>query len=492
MMKNNNKELLLKWVCAGFALFALIILLIPMGAIAKYDVPISDDYAYGQFTARIWNETHRIGSVIQSAFKTMRFVYLHWQGSYTATFLMSLEPGIFGIHSYFWTFIIMTLFLLTGIWCLVHTICKHVIKQSIPIRLILFATISILCTQFLPNPLEAFFWFNGASYYTLCFSVALMMISVLIAYLYRTPHEKNNMVFYCILPIFAFLLAGGNYSTGLQLILILIAFLIKQFCNKKTDVLLIITLAVFIVMFIVNIKCPANSARQYYSGLTAFVRAGVKSVIKTAASIANWTNLPILLLAGVMIPIAVDFCRVSEFRFRFPLLVLMGSFFFIASGYMPTLYTQDYTGSGRLLDIQYFLYILLLFTNIFYVSGWLYRRLLTNIEGNVSHKTLRDITVGFCIMLVVSGVGSYSSFTAYKSVRDLVNGTASAYFEEQKNRWSISERNPGQDLVLEPLSNLPELLIDDDLGESIYNWKNEVFAMYFQLNTVRVDHVQVE
>ena len=33
---------------------------------------------------------------------------------------------------------------------------------------------------------------------------------------------------------------------------------------------------------------------------------------------------------------------------------------------------------------------------------------------------------------------------------------------------------------------MPELLILNDLGPSRYNWRNEVYAMYFDLNSVRV------
>ena len=102
-------------IAAIASLIVLAALLVPMLAIAKYDVPINDDYSYGQNTARVWNSTHDLAQVLKTALQMVRFVYENWQGSYSAVFLMSLQPGIFGIHAYFWTFVIMTGFLLLGI-----------------------------------------------------------------------------------------------------------------------------------------------------------------------------------------------------------------------------------------------------------------------------------------------------------------------------------------------------------------------------------------
>ena len=473
-------------IAAIASLIVLAALLVPMLAIAKYDVPINDDYSYGQNTARVWNSTHDLAQVLKTALQMVRFVYENWQGSYSAVFLMSLQPGIFGIHAYFWTFVIMTGFLLLGIWCLVHSVCRHVLRQPAAVRLLLFALISILCTQFLPNPLQGLYWFNGSCYYCLCFSFALIFLSLLLSFTHREKGKRANIVFYIALPVLAFLLAGGNYTTGLHLLMILAAVVFSESRAGKKNLLPLATFLLFLAMFLVSIKSPANSGRQYYSGLTAILRSGVKAVMKTAASTAEWSTLPVLLFSLAAVPVAADFTEKTDFRFRYPLLVGAVSYFLIAAGYMPTLYTQDFTGSGRLLDIQYFLFVLLLFANVFYLTGWLRRKLQQSPEKLLGTKTLRMILLGYCIMTLIACVGSYSSFTSYKAGRDLLNGTAQAYYTEQNERWNVCRNAPGQDVVLAPLRNMPELLILNDLGASKTNWRNEVYAMYFNLNSVRV------
>ena len=481
----KRTTLLIK-TAAVAALILLAALLIPMAAIAQYDVPINDDYSYGQNTARVWNSTHDGFEVLKAALQMVKYVYYNWQGSYSAVFIMSLQPGIFGIRAYFWTFIIITGFLLLGIWCLVRSVCKNVLHQSASIQVLFFALVSILCIQFLPNPLQGLYWFNGSCYYCLCFSFALIFLSILFAFIHRKKRRRINVIFYIALPILAVLLAGGNYTTGLHLLLILTAVVFLEFRAGKKNLLPLITLLIFLVMFLVNIKSPANAGRQFYSGLPAVLRSGAKALIKTAASIAEWTTLPVLLFSLAVIPAAINFTRDSVFQFRFPLLVGAVSFFLIAAGYMPTLYTQDYTGSGRLLDIQFFLYILLLFTNVFYLTGWFCRRLQQPPSNPLDSKTTRKFLLGYCIILLVACAGSYSSFTSFKAGRDLLNGTAAAYFEEQSERWKTCQDAVGQNVVLAPLKNMPELLILNDLGPSRYNWRNEVYAMYFDLNSVRV------
>lgn len=481
-----KKTPLIITIAAVAALVLLAALLAPMLAIAKYDVPINDDYTYGQNTARVWNSTHSLAPVLKAALHMVQYVYYHWQGSYSAVFLMSLQPGIFGIHAYFWTFVIMTGFLLLGLWCLVHSVGKHVLRLPPAVQLLLFALVSILCTQFLPNPLQGLYWFNGSCYYCLCFSFALIFLSALLAFIRRTKGKRGNIVFYIALPLLAALLAGGNYTTGLHLLMILAAVVILEFRAGEKNPLPLATFLLFLVMFLISIKSPANAGRQFYSGFTAFLRAGVKAVMKTAASVAEWSTLPVLLLSFAAVPAAVGFAGRSDFRFRFPLLVMFASLFLIAAGYVPTLYTQDYTGSGRLLDIQFFLYVLLLFANVFYLTGWLFRKIRQNPGTLFEAKTIRMFLLGYCIMTLIVCVGSYSSFTSFKAGRDLLNGTASVYYAEQSERWKTCQDAAGRDVVLAPLSNMPELLIQNDLGPSRYNWRNEVYAMYFNLNSVRV------
>ena len=480
----ERTSLLIK-ASAVAALVLLVALLVPMLAIAQYDVPINDDYSFGEDTARVRNSTHDVLAVLKAALHYAKFVYYDWQGSYSAVFFMSLQPGIFGIRAYCWTFFIMTGFLLLGIWCLVHSVCAHILRQSVAMQLLFFALISILFTQFLPNPLQGLYWFNGSCYYCLYFSFAMIFISVLLAFIYRRKGRWINVVFYITLPIFAFLLAGGNYTTGLHLLMILPVFVFLEFRAGEKNMLPFVTFVIFLIMFLINIKSPASANRQYYSGFTVFLRSGIKAVIKTASFIVDWTTLPVLLFSFAAIPAAIGFARKSRFRFRFPLLVGAASFFLIAAGYMPTLYTQNYIGSGRLLDIQFFLYILLLFANVFYLTGWFYRRL-QQPPSMFNSKTTRKFLLGYCIITIVSCVGSYGSSTSFKAGRDLLNGTAQAYFSEQAERWEICQNTAGQDIVFAPLNNLPELLILDDMGESKYNWRNEVYAMYFNLNSVRV------
>ena len=484
-MKDTDKKTTLTILSFG-VLALLIVLLVPMFAVSRYDVPLYDDYIYGMNTTKVWDATHSAGAVFLSAVDTAARCYQEWQGSYTATFLMSLQPGIYGLSSYRWTFVIMTVSLLLGIFCLVRSVGRHVLGLSWQERLLMFSLLSVICTQFLPSPLEGLYWYNGSCFYTLCFSFAMIFFALWICFLHRKPGKKRNFVYYAVIPVLAALLAGGNYSTGLLIVLLLAALTVWQFLLKKKNLLPLVTLLVFTGLFLFNIKCPANNARQFYSGFSHIFRSGVKAVMKALASAADWTNLPILFAGLAVIPTAVRFARRSAFRFRRPWLVAVASFFLLAAGYMPTLYTQDYTGSNRLLDIQFYLYILLLFLNIFYTTGWMCNHLKIGTQNLLAPHFRRSVRAGLVILALLSCAGSYKDFTAYKSGRDLLNGTAATYYSEWEQRWKICRSSAGKDVVLTPLTVLPEVLIDYDMGPGKLQWENEVFCFFFDLKTVRV------
>ena len=78
------------------AICILILSVIPVVAIGPYLHQFADDYVFGAPVYKAWTATHSFGACIQAAWAESMHIYQTWQGTYSACFLMALQPGIFG------------------------------------------------------------------------------------------------------------------------------------------------------------------------------------------------------------------------------------------------------------------------------------------------------------------------------------------------------------------------------------------------------------
>lgn len=162
MKKINKKNLI---TCIIILLFILI--LAPMIYISKYNYPSSDDYTYGIETHKKWNETHSLIEVIKTSIERTKNTFTEWQGSFTAIFLMTLQPSIFG-EQYYWltTILLVGIFVLSNMYLMKVILCDY-LKCSRNIFLLVALSLITISMQFVPNAGESFYWYNGSIYFLL-------------------------------------------------------------------------------------------------------------------------------------------------------------------------------------------------------------------------------------------------------------------------------------------------------------------------------------
>ena len=93
MHLNTNR--LPSHVLAGLILCVFFLCLVPLLYLALYDVPCADDYIYGTPAHLALVHGGDLADAISAACKHTVSVYQNWQGSYTAVFLMCLQPAVF-------------------------------------------------------------------------------------------------------------------------------------------------------------------------------------------------------------------------------------------------------------------------------------------------------------------------------------------------------------------------------------------------------------
>ena len=100
------------------ALAVLLALTLPLLALAPYAVPAADDYSYGTQTHLAWRESGSVPAAVAAAGRTAVRTWHGWQGTFSAVFLMALQPAVFGERLYAITPYLMLASLFAGVFSL--------------------------------------------------------------------------------------------------------------------------------------------------------------------------------------------------------------------------------------------------------------------------------------------------------------------------------------------------------------------------------------
>ena len=81
-------------------LVVLLLSLLPMLYIAQYDLPLGDDVIYGAPVTSALQQDASVSSALSAAAGVVAEKFQSWQGTFSAIFLMALQPGVFGLSYY--------------------------------------------------------------------------------------------------------------------------------------------------------------------------------------------------------------------------------------------------------------------------------------------------------------------------------------------------------------------------------------------------------
>ena len=92
----------LNWnvVMAVLAVLFLALVICPLLLIGRYDFTSCGDFSYGSETYKAFLEMKSFFFVLKSALEKVKEIYGSWQGTYSAIFLMTLNPAVWGDEVY--------------------------------------------------------------------------------------------------------------------------------------------------------------------------------------------------------------------------------------------------------------------------------------------------------------------------------------------------------------------------------------------------------
>lgn len=350
--------------------------------------------------------------------------------------------------------------------------------------------------HFAPDPFEGFFWYNGALFYTFFHGVMLCMLALLSKFLRGT---SGNRTLACAVGtgILAFFLGGGNYPTALlSCVLLLAGFLYTLWkhlpLSRKLGTLIFFLLE--LSAFAISILAPGNSVRQaHFENRPGAGKAILLALGASVRNITEWTSLPFLLALIFLCPLFCKYASKLAFPFPLPLGAVLVAVCLLGVLLTPPIYAMGGTGAGRMEDLYYDTFCLLAFGVTFYLCGWITHRpglwnalCATKISPAA---TLMSLLVVFG--LSVASLPGFSSLTGVSAALSLWRGEAQAYDAQVQEQAALLEDSSLTDVVVEPITYRPELLLPTSvpvLSEDPSNPVNQRVATFYGKDSVVADN----
>ncbi len=495
MKKKNKLHFNLKTISILFTILFLLSL-VPILAISVYNHPCADDYSYGTQPHLTYLESGNIINTLESAVDTSEGIYKGWQGTFSATFIMSLQPAVFSEKMYSLTTLLMLFMLIAPTLFLLHTIVVKIFKSDRRYALIIGVFMLFFSIQYLPSLVQGFFWFNGSCYYTFFYGIMLFLLTIGLRVYCVDPMQVKKVYFiiYGLIGMLAsFIIGGGNYVTALTTLILLFVITAFSFVFKKplyVKVSLILFFITVLTALLISAMAPGNAVRQANFEQYGIIHTVMDSFRIALQDIEKWFDLKILSALLLLAPVFFAVTKKINFSFRFPLIVLILSFCVFAAQNAPPIYAMNNGGDGRLRDIVYYFFVWLVVINSLYFAGWLQKLLHAHAIELDKIPLKRWLGAAAILFFVFLGTSLLSIKTAssYICARDFVNGTAKQYSSEINQRYQILYEKEIKQPVLKPISVKPEALFFDDITTDTADWRNVAMARYFQKESVILDN----
>lgn len=475
MEKDRTRRALPNLAAAG--LLALLALsLVPILLVGDCAHPFGDDFAFSVFVRHALEEGR---SALGALLYTVRRYYFGWQGTYAATALMALQPGLWSEQAYVLTPVVMLSMLIFSTGALSHTVLRRYLGASRPVWLGAAAGLLLVTIQYQPSVMQAFFWWNGAMFYTFFYALMLLLIDCVLRLRLCPRHPRLLMAAALLL---AAAVGGGNYVTGLFSCLLCAGYiLLCLFWDRERLRQCVPVGAALLICFLVNALAPGNRVRQAQSAGMSAPRAVLAAILQAGRDCVGWASLPLLALLICMAPVLWRALEKADFSFPLPAGATLLLFLALACQNAPHFYALSGAGPGRLRDVVYDSYPWLLLLAEGYWLGWLRRRLGDRRFPRRFAQTL--VAAGLCAaalgVLLLPG-----RTTSGQCIAALSDGSARSY-DACVEEWVRALREPGvEDVVVRQPEVRPPLLYLFNLEDDPTAFANTAAANYYHKNSV--------
>ena len=477
----------LKTIC-WLMVAILVVSLIPLLWISFYSFPMADDFSFSIGITRAWENSHSLLSVLKAAWDTIVDFYLHWQGAYFTIISGMFQPAVLGEHLYFLTAWILLCAIITATFLFIHTVFRHLLQQENHyLATITSCAVLLLFIQWVPSPVQAFFWWNGGSLYIGAQAFLMFILTIIILCLVR---DHCSIVQLAFLTLAVFLIGGGNYITALlqcEILALVFFYAIWKKKNIKFKILLI--LAVSLLGLLISVLAPGNAYRQSSYESMALLPSLIASFTTAFKDCLRWypcIAIGMLFLIPFFSQLPVQ--SASKKVWLLPACVVLG-FCIQASLYEPTFFAIGIKGEQRLDNVRFYVFVL---QNVLWIflavqqAKWQFsKHQAAGHSDTSSRKWIKCTALVTAIVILPTGVlGIYNfkahqiTFSSASALVSLYKGKAQNYRSINLERLSILQTDE-PNVVLPLHVDPPYVLMWDDIQADPEYWVNIELAEYY-------------
>lgn len=481
----RNTEI--KRTAALISIIALIIGLLPIIALGRFDYPSADDFSGSMTSSNLLRQGASAWDLLVNAIVSVGGVYVSWQGNYTCSFLLNVSPALWGDTAYHLVPLFAALTLCACVFFFVFGVVRFMARGDKWDALLISSVVCIMCIQFMPSPVEGLFWYAGAATYTGTWSLALLALGFAARYLYG---ERRSPLALAASVVFILLAGGANTQTSFISVAVYALYLLwtLRFDRSRSGAAALFA-GLAVAGFALVMLSPGNAMRVDFFGLQG-VRRDLLTVITCAFKdgallVRNSIGIGLALCALALAPALWRLAANSKCRFRLPIAVVVFAFCFLSAGFAPTAYAYGAAGTapGRYQNLQFFLLCLLLVVCEFYIFGYAqrYEALRDAFSKAASFLNKKPVKSGvFAALLCVAVLWASTSgaFTAKTAFNALNDGSAAAY-GAQMQALVDQCRDPAVETPTSPPFTVRPILLwyNGPTTEGI--WVNEVMANFY-------------
>ncbi len=453
----------------------LILSVAPLIVMGIYARPLWDDFSSTALLHQYLSEGRYI-SAIFSPIEYAIHMYRTWQGTYTAEIIFALQPGAWPIPVYGLTTIILIGSICMSYLYLGQSIVTVIFHSKKEYGILLVLPLLILQFQYVPFLHQAFYWFNGAMYYSFFMALLLFEIGLILNKIYQK--EKNTWKSTVGIVVLATFISGGNYSTALINCMILVMLSCHSLYTKKLSrVKKLVTVTAFAILgLILSGAAPGNSVRASISVSMSPLKAIIRSILYAGHAFVSWTGIAQIGMLFLLIPIIYVIVKDSHVQFKYPVIACVIMFGIFAAQATPTYYAMSYAGAFRQVNMYYYTYYLLITACLIYVEGFAISKLKNKAFSKIAEKRI----FGAGVLTIVIGVfiGGVHNLNFLKVSTDILSGDARQYAIEYAN---VINEIQSQDAIcyIEDIHQETNSLAHFDIQTGPDFWINKSLANYF-------------
>jgi hypothetical protein len=456
-----------------YALFIVLLGLLPFLLISLYNHPSADDYCYA----------HRSRDMGFWTFQQDH--YISWTGRYGATALLSLSPIDYeSLTFYRLVPIILFVAFAVSIYLFLKKLIPNTGSRD---RTILSLLIFFLYIIRLPNITEAFYWISGSLTYQLASTLCLLLFALIIHL--HEQHQKHKRVFYTLLGSILCIVIVGLNETSMMLLCIMLFLwlLIRSFMQEAINMTLLVMLLVTVAASLVVILAPGNAVRMAAKPARFDPLLSIYGPIKySIAYIIYWLpfSVPIMLLFSALLKRTAGnilaYYRPPVIPRKHLFLLALGILGFIALGFLPSFWGQGGAPPSRTVNLIYVIYI---FGGLTFILA-----LLIHLQKHqISIPRLSSFQRAMLAMLMLVMVVFWPN-RVRSAYNDLITGTAQQYSLEMEQRYRhISGCAAEEKCIVPALEHKPHTIYAYDLASDTLHstyYYNQCLSHYFKKKNI--------